>query len=312
MRLSHQIRALALAALAAAPLLAGSCVRSAADQITAGDLASAIPVLSAIPADTPLFNTPDAGVTRILSTVDTRQVARTYKIDVPAHTPVCIERESGELALSVVQAALDRAIKARPGASATARYRVLRYEPVTAPPGSLMLSSSGPIAAPIADGVNVYIWGGAYSYGNKRSLPFRVWVDISSTAKCLAATRQIEAGQEITAQDAALLDVATGLRTTSCIADLASLRGAVARRAIAAGQPLLREHIRVLPLIQRGDAVSVLAHSGGARITVDATALTNGALGDTVFVQFANSRTRVKARVVNRNKVEINAGGPHE
>ena len=74
---------------------------------------------------------------------------------------------------------------------------------------------------------------------------------------------------------------------------------------LLANQILLDNQIKIAPLVQQGQNVRVSAHSGQIRIVMDAIALNNGYLGDTIAVKNPLNHQTFRARVIAANQAEV-------
>lgn len=63
------------------------------------------------------------------------------------------------------------------------------------------------------------------------------------------------------------------------------------------------------PLVERNDSVTVHSRATGVRITTSGKALGEGAMGEVVSVELADTRMRVLGRVVGPQTVEVTAAG---
>ena len=66
------------------------------------------------------------------------------------------------------------------------------------------------------------------------------------------------------------------------------------------------------PLIARGTVLTVNASSAGVRITTSGKALEEGAVGQTIGVELADTKQRVMGRVLGPQLVEVTAGNSNE
>lgn len=87
-------------------------------------------------------------------------------------------------------------------------------------------------------------------------------------------------------------------------------KSTAARPAIAQPQPLQTDNTKapaVLPLIEKGRGLTVLARSAGVQITTSGKAIDGGALGDMINVELADTKQRVMARITGSQTVELSA-----
>ncbi|WP_414661705.1 flagellar basal body P-ring formation chaperone FlgA [Horticoccus sp. 23ND18S-11] len=76
-------------------------------------------------------------------------------------------------------------------------------------------------------------------------------------------------------------------------------------RGVSAGRMLTWRDVARRPLVRKGDTVEVSAVDGPLSVTMKATALENGAQGETVTVRNPESRKIFAALVVDENRVQI-------
>lgn len=82
-------------------------------------------------------------------------------------------------------------------------------------------------------------------------------------------------------------------------------RNFILARAVPAGRMLTWRDVARRPLVRKGELVEVAAVEGPLVVTMKATALENGAQGDTVTVRNPQSRKDFAARVVAENRVQV-------
>ena len=78
----------------------------------------------------------------------------------------------------------------------------------------------------------------------------------------------------------------------------------VTRRYIKEGMPIRKQDVILMPLVKRHAIVNVKLIEGNILINFSATALKDGALGDTITIQKSDKK-RLKAKVVGKNRVII-------
>lgn len=82
-------------------------------------------------------------------------------------------------------------------------------------------------------------------------------------------------------------------------------RSFVFARSVPAGRMLTWRDIARRPLVRKGELVEVAAVEGPLVVTMKATALENGAQGDTVTVRNPQSRKDFAAMVIAENRVQV-------
>jgi flagella basal body P-ring formation protein FlgA len=81
--------------------------------------------------------------------------------------------------------------------------------------------------------------------------------------------------------------------------------GKVARRALAAGQPIVAEALDDLKDVLQGETVHVQAIEGGASIRFDAVAQSSGQKGDIILVHNPSSGRSFRALIEGREQVVV-------
>jgi flagella basal body P-ring formation protein FlgA len=81
--------------------------------------------------------------------------------------------------------------------------------------------------------------------------------------------------------------------------------GQEARRAFRAAEPILLADVRSIPLIKRGDIVTVVARSQGIVVRMDAKARGDGAIGQSVKVVSLDGRRELTVRVTGYHEAMV-------
>jgi flagella basal body P-ring formation protein FlgA len=165
--------------------------------------------------------------------------------------------------------ALDGAGRAT--ASVDARLRLPRCtEPLAALPHA---AGTVEVSCPGAAGWKLYV-------------PVRV----SRTGAVLVLVRPVAAGSPIPADALAVETRDLARLPGAALADPAQAAGRIARRALAAGQPLSAGDLSLAPVVRRGQPVSLVARAGGLEVRTSGRALADAAPGDAVAVENLSSR----------------------
>jgi flagella basal body P-ring formation protein FlgA len=137
--------------------------------------------------------------------------------------------------------------------------------------------------------------------GRTRYLPARLQV----MGAYLAASRDLAAGTTIDSDSAALAHGDLAALPGTVLRSHANATGQVTRQRLAAGTPLLDQHLAAVPLVRRGERVTVESGGRGFRVSREGEALEPGGLGDSVRVQL-DRRTVIDARVSGTGRVTAN------
>ena len=134
-------------------------------------------------------------------------------------------------------------------------------------------------------------------------------VQVTMTRHVVAARRSINSGATIRPSDVHLVrTVVTRLDGTG-LDDVAMAIGQRAKRFIAIGAVLEPPLLEQVPLVKRGELVSITSAIGGIRVVTTAKAADTGLLGDVIRIRSLNNRhVEYDAVVVGPGRVEIAAG----
>jgi flagella basal body P-ring formation protein FlgA len=107
----------------------------------------------------------------------------------------------------------------------------------------------------------------------------------------LVATRALAQNAVLGAEDTRPQEIELTRYPEGALADAQALRDKQLARALAAGQPLLREHLRVRMVLAQGDSVKLVYEGPGFAISTQARALSHAAEGQSVRVVTDSGRT---------------------
>lgn len=105
---------------------------------------------------------------------------------------------------------------------------------------------------------------------------------------------------DITFQDTNIANLRQGY-----FLDADAVTGTSLVRSLNSGQILTHRNIEVPTMIQRGDTVTILAKGGGVVVSMEGTALADGAHGRQIPVRNNSSERELRAWVVDRGLVEV-------
>lgn len=131
---------------------------------------------------------------------------------------------------------------------------------------------------------------------------------VATAAREIAVlTRQIAAGEEITAADVAFLEVSAA--PGGALTDPADLIGRAARRALAPDRPVRAADLRTPVLVRKGGPVTLVYEIGGVRVTARGRALADAGAGEAVKVVNIQSNRTIDA-VAEADGLARVAGAP--
>jgi flagellar basal body P-ring formation protein FlgA len=137
--------------------------------------------------------------------------------------------------------------------------------------------------------------------------PRAVWVtaDIARWVPVVVARRALARGEILSAADVEIdrRDLAALPRDVAT--DLSDVVGSAVRQSIVPFAPLRRDQLATVAVVRRGDAVQIIAQSGGLRITAAGEVRHDARRGEQVRVLNRASQREVLARVRDGSTVEV-------
>lgn len=129
-------------------------------------------------------------------------------------------------------------------------------------------------------------------------------IELQPAPLMVAAIRSIPRGNVITAADVELRPRTAAVQN-AVFEKIDDVLGREAAQTIAPNQPVSGKLLRNPTLVQRGDVVDVMAHSGGVRVATKARAKAEGGQGDLVQIELLHNKQAMVARVSGLQTVEI-------
>ena len=127
---------------------------------------------------------------------------------------------------------------------------------------------------------------------------------VRTYASVLLAARPLDARAPVGPCDVRTARVETTLWPRRAVADTSALAGKRTKRIIAEGSVIFEELLEQVPLVARGDRVTLRAEAKGVCVSIGAVALEDGRLGAVISLKAACTRDRLKGRVIEAGIVE--------
>jgi flagella basal body P-ring formation protein FlgA len=115
-------------------------------------------------------------------------------------------------------------------------------------------------------------------------------VRVSAWGPALVARTPLPAGRIPQPDDFGIEEVDWAAQRAVPLANAALLEGQELARPVAAGQPLLTDHLRTMPAVRVGQTVPIVLEGTGFAIRSEAVALSNAADGQRIRVRTANGK----------------------
>jgi len=131
-------------------------------------------------------------------------------------------------------------------------------------------------------------------------------VRVEMTRREVTAKRAINQGATIESADVELIPVSVTRLDKLGLTDPAQVIGQRCKRFLAAGSAIVPEALESVPVVARGQLVTIVAVSGGVRAISSGAATQDGYLGDVIKVRASdNRRVELEGVVVGPGKVQI-------
>lgn len=265
------------------------CVEVAGDRITAADLATAVPAFQKLDPAAPLGYAPMTGVMRWLTRRELKALLGGAGVAPELPPAICVVRKAVRPGEDVLAAAMRKALPT------DATVVILRGPAAAVPEGELVFQPTGirPTSLP-----GVYSWSGRIRpAGGGRSVTVSAVVKIQVRRQVLIAKRTLPAGSILGEGDLAAETLDVGWPPPDPPDAPGAYIGWKTRRPLQAGE-IVHERWLAAPLaVKPGSPIALSVEQAGARLRVEALALTGGRKGDTILVKTPFAAARVRARL---------------
>jgi len=137
----------------------------------------------------------------------------------------------------------------------------------------------------------------------KNNVQLSAWVDVFESIVC--ASRDLKRKEVIKKVDVHLVRKNISHMPPNTIRELNKAVGLMIKHTVKADTCLKSWMLEKPSIVERGDIVTILAESGGLKVTVPGRVLEKGYLGELIKVQNAMSKKEVYAKVINNLTVRV-------
>jgi flagella basal body P-ring formation protein FlgA len=130
---------------------------------------------------------------------------------------------------------------------------------------------------------------------SKKAMTFKA--DVERVAQAVVSRRALAAGAIVTADDVEIGEVNPLALTNSAMLNLADVLGKEVKQAIAANQIVQTQSLRRPLVIKRNELITVYSLAAGIQVKATAKALADGALGDVILLEAAETKKQFQGRV---------------
>lgn len=133
----------------------------------------------------------------------------------------------------------------------------------------------------------------------------KIAVKVDAVGEVLTAVGELPKGHVVSAEDVQRVRLPRSRIAADAVRSLAEVEGGTLKRPVGPGEPLTRRYVELPPVVSRGDRVTMIARSGGIRITAIGEALGTARQGEPVRVRNIDSLKIISGRAVAAQTVEM-------
>jgi flagellar basal body P-ring formation protein FlgA len=158
--------------------------------------------------------------------------------------------------------------------------------------------SSRPLRGPTVMKVAVLV-------GGRIQKEMSITADIRHFEQVLVADIGLRRGEELTTEAVVLAERDITKSRDDFFIDPTELEGLRMRRAIRPGNLLTKRHVEPVPVVQRGDEITLIAGSAHLQISLPGEAMQDGGIGERIRVRNPASRKILYGEVVDSKNVLV-------
>jgi len=278
--------------------LQAGCIAVSTAQISAGDLAGAIPLFHSLDPATVLGYTPLPGMQRMFTSRQLTLILEKYGVGDPSSSAVpdlCVERWAVPILSSKMKEALVAALDI-----VDADIDLVDFSRQPLPPGRLEFRRENLMRPPVPNAC--VIWRGRLLYDDRRSAAIWASLRISAERQRVIATENIRSGAAIRADEVRVITERQFPDWGATFSSAEKTIGKLARRSIQPGDRLVPGMLEDPPEVAKGENVHVQVTAGLARLSLDAVAQSAGKKGDTILLHNPLSGRNFRALVTDRGE----------
>jgi len=292
--------------LSIVPLFAADtapCVAVDHDQITAHDLAAALPAFARLAPETPIAPAPIPGARRELRSVEVAALARRQSVQIDNPPDLCIEFAMEPLDKARLLESMQKALP-----YPEAQIDILETSMALIPRGRVEFRYEDLGLPANPEKRSVATWRGNIVYGDNHR--FAIWARVMMSVKLprMIAKETIQRGQPIL-PEMIRVEYSNVFPAPGDVArNLSDIAGQIPIRTIPAGKEVHLGQVATPPDVTRGDPVDVEVRSGAMRLVLRARSESDGRHGDVIALRNPSSDRIFQARVDGKDKASIDIG----
>jgi flagella basal body P-ring formation protein FlgA len=186
---------------------------------------------------------------------------------------------------------------------ASGQYEILSVSsanPPSLPPGKVEYT----FAAQPSSNPNYLAGTIFFAVDGQESARIRVTAQIDLQVKALLAAKDLPRGHILSEED--LTESLTPFaKAKGALTQISQATGQTMKVSIRAGSPVHDRDLEKTFMVTKGETVTIIAQSGGLKVTALGQAKESGALGQTIAVINMDSKKSISARVIGPGQVEV-------
>jgi len=132
-----------------------------------------------------------------------------------------------------------------------------------------------------------------------------VTADTRFFREVLVSTRNVRRGEVLQAEMFELEECDITKQNEGYFFDFADLEGARAKRSIGANRVVTQRHVEPVPVILRGEEVTLILETDNVRLSIKGKALQDGGIGQQIRVRNGDSRKVLQGEVIDAQTVRM-------
>lgn len=289
---------------------AATCLPVTGDFITARDLATAFPALQGVDPNAVFGRAPSPGHLRSISPPELRRWALTHKLNISPAADLCVSHAKSEIADSVVQEALQNALRQHFQLDLKPEeIKLLTFTTASPGPGRMDFPSRGLLWV---EERQILRWRGTIlPTGHSSQHPITCEFAVTRTIHLTKAGHDLAPLSTLRESDIEIATVAWRPLPADSYISMDRLLGQVTRRKIARGAILLPSLLKPPPIIAAGQNVDLVSRAGATQIRISAVATHNAYAGESLVVKRQDAKGLVRGIAVAPGLVVVeNRGAP--
>jgi flagella basal body P-ring formation protein FlgA len=276
-------------------VVSAACLAVSGANITARDIAKAVPAFTPADPGVAVGYAPAPGVERVMHPGELQQILTHLNFDGPVPLEnICFARPVSVLSTAAVMEAMHRTL------GPDSHIEVIEISRFPAPSGELVFPREY-----LSGAASEAVWRGYVRYDDDKKFPVWARVKVSVTASRVIAIEELKPGVPIKASQVAIEKVEGFPERRVTPSSIEQVEGSLPRRFIAANSPIWTDAIDPPNDIAKGDRITVVVTSGLAKLSFDAEAQNSGRRGDLVSFKNPDSGRLFRARVEGPGKAGV-------